>query len=105
MLRQIVGQSHDAADLFYLLLPVRIPLHEGGGLPCQLGAGLGFVQALGQTLQQQSQGRGLLGGAAGLGFFRQEDSAGTELPKVLRNGFNGREGRAQPRAKRWGGVR
>ncbi|MNQ94649.1 hypothetical protein D3C85_1101720 [compost metagenome] len=65
MLRQIVGQPHDAADLFYLLLPVRIPLHEGGGLPCQLGAGLGFVQALGQTLQQQSQGRGLLGGAAG----------------------------------------
>lgn len=41
-----------------------------------------------------------LGSAASLGFLRQEDSAAAELPNVLRNGFNDREGRAQPLTKR-----
>ncbi|MNQ88404.1 hypothetical protein D3C85_1036640 [compost metagenome] len=61
MLGQAVSQPHDAADLFYLLLPLGIPLHEGGGLSRQLGAGLGLVQPFGQTLQQQPQGGQVLG--------------------------------------------
>lgn len=62
----------------------------------------GRRRPLGRTNKASQQP---LGSAPGLGFLPQEDSAAAELPNVLRNGFYGREGRAQPLTKRWGGVR
>ncbi|MNE36125.1 hypothetical protein D3C80_1299250 [compost metagenome] len=86
-----MSQPHDAADIFYLLLPVRIAPHQGGGQLGQLGAGLGLMQPLGQALQQQPQGGQVLGGAAGqqpldIGVFDRLDApaqAFIELGELL----------------------